>query len=92
MHTNSIRGFLHAFFVLKRVDFYSSNRDIINDFQKKPGLVHISKKRGIDVSQVYDIIKTHDMNVLNANTVSISSSPTLLFDGAGVIALEYSCA
>ena len=47
MHTNSIRGFLHAFFILKRVDFYSSNREIINDFQKKPGLVHISKKRGV---------------------------------------------
>ena len=71
MHTNSIRGFLHAFFVLRRVDFYSCNRDIINDFQKKPGLVHISKKRGIDVSEVYDIIKTHDMNVLNANIIKL---------------------
>ena len=71
MHINSIRGFLHAFFVLKRVDFYSSNRDIINDFQKKPGLVHISKKRGIDVSQVYDIIKIHDMNVLNVNIIKL---------------------
>ena len=52
MHTNSIRGFLHAFFILKRVDFYSSNQDIINDFQKKPGLIHISENRGIDVAQV----------------------------------------
>ena len=60
MHTDSIRGFLHAFFILKRVDFYSSNREIINDFQKKPGLIHISKNRGIGVEQVYDIIKTHD--------------------------------
>ena len=71
MHTNSIRGFLHAFFVLKRVDFYSSNRGIIIDFQKKPGLVHIAKNRGVDVSQVYDIIKTHDINVLNTNIIKL---------------------
>ena len=71
MHTDIIRGFLHAFFILKRVDFYSSNKEIINDFQKKPGLVHISKKRGIDVSEVYDIIKTHDINVLNANIIKL---------------------
>ena len=71
MHTRSIRGFLHAFFILKKVDFYTSNQGIINDFQKKPGLVHISKKRGIDVSQVYDIIKIHDMNVLNVNIIKL---------------------
>ena len=71
MHTSSIRGFLHSFFILKRVDFYSSNQDIINDFQKKPGLFHISKNRGVDVSQVYDIIKTHNMNVLNANIIKL---------------------
>ena len=57
------------FFLL--IIIYSSNKEIINDFQKKPGLVHISKKRGIDVSQVYDIIKTHDMNVLNANIIKL---------------------
>ena len=71
MHTSSIRGFLHAFFILKKVDFYSSNQGIINDFQKKPGLVHISKKRGIDVSEVYNIIKTHDINVLNTNIIKL---------------------
>ena len=71
MHTSSIRGFLHSFFILKRVDFYSSNQDIINDFQKRPGLIHISKNRGVDVSQVYDIIKTHNMNVLNANIIKL---------------------
>ena len=71
MHTSSIRGFIHTFFILKRVDFYSSNQDIINDFQKKPGLIHISKNRGVDVSQVYDIIKTHNMNVLNANIIKL---------------------
>ena len=71
MHTSSIRGFIHSFFILKRVDFYSSNQDIINDFQKKPGLTHISKNRGVDVSQVYDIIKTHNMNVLNANIIKL---------------------
>ena len=71
MHTSSIRGFLHAFFILKKVDFYTSNQGIINDFQKKPGLVHISKKRGIDVSEVYNIIKTHDINVLNTNIIKL---------------------
>ena len=71
MHTSSVRGFLHAFFILKRVDFYSSNRDIINDFQRKPGLIHIAKNRGVDVSQVYDIIKTHDINVLNTNIIKL---------------------
>ena len=71
MHTSSIRGFIHTFFILKRVDFYTSNRDIINDFQKKPGLIHIAKNRGVDVSQVYDIIKTHDMNVLNVNIIKL---------------------
>ena len=71
MHTSSIRGFLHTFFILKKVDFYTSNQDIINDFQKRPGLVHISKKRGIDVSEVYNIIKTHDINVLNTNIIKL---------------------
>ena len=71
MRTSNIRGFLHAFFILKRVDFYSSNQDIINDFQKKPGLIHISKNRGVDVAEVYDIIKTHDINVLNTNIIKL---------------------
>ena len=71
MHTSNIRRFLHAFFILKRVDFYTSNQDIINDFQKKPGLIHISKNRSVDVAQVYDIIKTHDMNVLNTNIIKL---------------------
>ena len=71
MHTSSIRRFLHAFFILKKVDFYTSNQGIISDFQKRPGLVHISKKRGIDVSEVYNIIKTHDINVLNTNIIKL---------------------
>ena len=71
MHTNSTRGFLHAFFILKKVDFYSSNQVIINDFHRKPGLIHISKNRGVDVAQVYDIIKTHDINVLNTNIIKL---------------------
>ena len=71
MHTSNIRGFLHTFFILKKVDFYTSNQGIINDFQKRPGLVHISKKRGIDVSEVYNIIKTHDINVLNTNIIKL---------------------
>ena len=71
MHTSSVRGFLHAFFILKRVDFYSSHQGIINDFKKKPGLFHISKKRCVDVAEVYDIIKTHDINVLNTNIIKL---------------------
>ena len=71
MHTSSIRGFLHAFFILKKVDFYSSNQGIINDFQKKPGLVHISKKRGVGIGDVYNIVKTHDINVLNTNIIKL---------------------
>ena len=71
MHTSSIKGFLHAFFIIKKVDFYTHNQDIINDFQKKPGLIHISKNRGVDVAQVYNIIKTHDINVLNTNIIKL---------------------
>ena len=71
MHISSIRGFLHAFFILRRADFYSSNQDIIRDFEKKPGLIYISKKRGVDVAHVYNIIKTHDINVLNTNIIKL---------------------
>ena len=42
---NKITNFLHAFFVIKKVDFYLSNKAIIHDFKKKPGLHHIAKKR-----------------------------------------------
>ena len=71
MQTSSLRGYIHAFFILKRVDFYTSNKSIINDFQKKPGLVHISRKRSVDVAEVYNIIKTHDINVLNTNIIKL---------------------
>ena len=71
MHTSSVRRYIHAFFILKRIDFYTSNKDIINDFQKKPGLVHISRKWSIDVAEVYNIIKTHDINVLNTNIIKL---------------------
>ncbi len=71
MHTSNIRKFIHAFFVIKKVDFYLSNKKIINDFSKKPGLYHISKKRGVDVGDVYNIVKTHDINVLNTNIINL---------------------
>ncbi len=71
MHTSNIRKFIHAFFVIKKVDFYLSNKKIINDFKKKPGLYHISKKRGVDVGDVYNIVKTHDINVLNTNIINL---------------------
>ncbi len=71
MHTSNIRKFLHAFFVIKKIDFYLSNKKIINDFHKKPGLYYISKKRGLDVGEVYNIVKTHDINVLNTNIIKL---------------------
>ncbi len=71
MHTSNIRKFLHAFFVIKKVDFYLSNRKIIDDFRKKPGLYYISKKTGLDVGEVYNIVKTHDINVLNKNIIEL---------------------
>ena len=69
-----IISFLHAFFVIKKEDFYLSNRSIIRDFKKKPGLYHIAKKRRLDVEEVYNIIKTHDINVLNKNIIKLMES------------------
>ena len=44
---------------------------IINDFEKSPGLYRIATNRNIDVQQVYNIIKTHDTNVLNMNIIKL---------------------
>ena len=75
MHTDkNIKPFLHAFFVLKTVDYYKSNKAIINSFKKKPGLYHIAKKEQIEVEEVYNIIKTHDINVLNTNIIKLMES------------------
>jgi DNA-binding phage protein len=71
---NKITNFLHAFFVIKKADFYLSNKAIIHDFKKKPGLCHIAKKRHIDVEEVYNIVKTHDINVLNTNIIKLMES------------------
>ena len=71
MHTSNIRKFIHTFFIIKKVDFYILNRKIINDFRKKPGLYHISKKRGLDIGDVYNIVKTHDINILNTNIIKL---------------------
>jgi DNA-binding phage protein len=68
---NKITNFLHAFFVIKKADFYLSNKAIIHDFKKKPGLHHIAKKRRIGVEEVYNIVKTHDINVLNTNIIKL---------------------
>jgi hypothetical protein len=75
MCTNkNIKTFLHSFFILKTVDHYRSNKTIINSFKKNPGLYHIAKKEQIDVEQVYNIIKTHDINVLNTNIIKLMES------------------
>ena len=68
---NKITDFLHAFFVIKKEEFYLSNKAIIHDFKKKPGLHHIAKKRHIGVEEVYNIVKTHDINVLNTNIIKL---------------------
>ena len=71
---NKITDFLHAFFVIKKEDFYLSNKAIIHDFKKNPGLHHIAKKRRIGVEEVYNIVKTHDINVLNTNIIKLMES------------------
>jgi hypothetical protein len=70
----NIKTFLHTFFILKTVDYYKSNKTIINSFKKKPGLYHIAKKEQIKVEEVYNIIKTHDINVLNTNIIKLMES------------------
>jgi hypothetical protein len=75
MLTNkNIKSFLHTFFVLKTAEYYKSNKTIINSFKKKPGLYHIAKKEQIKVEEVYNIIKTHDINVLNTNIIKLMES------------------
>ena len=70
----NIKTFLHTFFILKTVDYYKSNKTIINLFKKKTGLYHIAKKEQIKVEEVYNIIKTHDINVLNTNIIKLMES------------------
>ena len=70
----NIKTFLHSFFILKTVDYYKSNKTIINSLKKKPGLYHIAKKEQIKVEEVYNIIKTHDINVLNTNIIKLMES------------------
>ena len=75
MCTNkNIKTFLHSFFILKTVDYYRSNKTIINSFKKTPGLYRIAKKEQIEVEEVYNIIKTHDINVLNTNIIKLMES------------------
>ena len=71
---NKIKSFLHAFFVIKKEAFYQSNKSIIHDFKEKPGLYHIAKNRQIGVEEVYNIVKTHDINVLNTNIIKLMES------------------
>ena len=71
---NKTKSFLHAFFVIKKEYFYLSNKAIIHDFKKKPGLYHIAKNIRIDVEEVYNIVKTHDINVLNTDIIKLMES------------------
>jgi len=69
-HTD-IKSFLHAFFIIKKEDYYVNNMQIIDDFKESPGLYRIAKSRNIDVKQVYNIVKTHDINILNMNIIKL---------------------
>ncbi len=71
MKPTKIRSFLHAFFAVKKAEHYINNIQIIDEFIKSPGLYRISKKRNIDVQEVYNIVKTHDINVLNMNIIKL---------------------
>ena len=71
-HTSneSVR-FIHSFFVIKDKVFYQANKKIIDEFKSKPGLFHISERTGMKVEEVYNIVKTHDINVLNTNIIKL---------------------
>tara|TARA_B100001057_G_scaffold476260_1_gene544008 strand:- start:318 stop:548 length:231 start_codon:yes stop_codon:yes gene_type:complete len=66
-----IKSFLHAFFIIKKEDYYINNMQIIDDFRESPGLYRIAKNRNIDIKQVYNIVKTHDINILNMNIIKL---------------------
>jgi len=66
-----IISFLHAFFIVKKEEHYRNNIQVINDFIKSPGLYRISANRNIDIQDVYNIVKTHDINVLNTNIIKL---------------------
>ena len=69
--SNESVRFIHSFFVIKDKAFYQTNKKIIDEFKSKPGLFHISERRGMNVEEVYNIIKTHDINVLNTNIIKL---------------------
>ena len=65
------KNFIHAFFIIKKEEHYKNNHKIIEDFKRKPGLFYIAKKRDTTIEQVYNIVKTHDINVLNTNIIKL---------------------
>ena len=69
--SNKSLRFIHSFFVIKDKAFYKENKKIIDEFKSKPGLFHISEKTGMNVEEVYNIVKTHDINVLNTNIIKL---------------------
>ena len=71
MKRTDIKSFLHAFFIIKKEDYYINNMQIIDDFRESPGLYRIAKNRNIDIKQVYNIVKTHDINILNMNIIKL---------------------
>ncbi len=71
MKHTEVKSFVHAFFIIKEQHYYNDNKQIINDFIKKPGLYHIAEKRDLDVELVYNIVKSHNMNILNVNIIKL---------------------
>ena len=71
---NKIKSFLHAFFVIKKEVFYQSNKPIIHDFKKNQGYTVLQKIDRLGVEEVYNIVKTHDINVLNTNIIKLMES------------------
>ena len=65
---------IHVFFKIKKMDHYDRYRNMLNDFAMKPGLYYLSQKYKIDVEQVYEIIRVHDINKLNMNIINILES------------------
>ena len=70
INDKSIR-FIHSFFVIKDKAFYQANKEIIDEFKQEPGLFRISERTGLNVDEVYNIVKTHDINVLNTNIIKL---------------------
>ena len=65
----NIIDMIHDFYLIKGHIHYHKNIDIINSYNKKPGLINIAKKHKIAVVQVYNIMREYRLNQLNENVI-----------------------